>query len=37
MNETMGNGMMGFGGIGMALFGLLVILAIFALIKYLMK
>ncbi len=37
MNDFMGTGMMGFGGLWMLLIGVLVILAIAALVKYLMK
>jgi hypothetical protein len=37
MNETMGNGMMDFGFFWMVMLGLLIILAVFALAKYLMK
>jgi len=37
MDNSLGRGMMGFGGIGMLLIGILVLLAIAALVKYLMK
>jgi hypothetical protein len=37
INDTMGSGMMGFGGIWMLLIAILVILAIAALVKYLMR
>lgn len=37
MNDTMGGGVMGLGGVWMLLIAILVILAIAALAKYLMK
>lgn len=37
MNDAMGSGIMGFGGIWMLLIAILVILAIAALVKYLMR
>lgn len=37
MNDTMGSGFMGLGGVWMLLIAILVILAIAALAKYLMK
>ena len=37
IDNNLGSGMMGFGGIGMLLIGILVVLAIAALVKYLMK
>lgn len=37
MNDTMGGGIMGFGSVWMLLIAILVILAIAALAKYLMK
>jgi|TARA_B100000614_G_scaffold141385_1_gene125575 hypothetical protein len=37
MNDTMGGGIMGLGGVWMLLIAILVILAIAALAKYLMK